>query len=146
MEKAESLPFEGIQHERLIEVTWGDCDAAGVVFYPRFYAFFDACTHALLSQVGLDHHTLRTHYGLLGAPLLKAAAQFHSAATFGDVLRAQSRVSKLGSRSFTVLHTLWKGEQRVVEGEEVRVWAVPDGPGRMKSVDPGDDLRAKLKR
>lgn len=137
--------FEGIQLSRPLEVTWGDCDAAGVVFYPRFYAFFDASTHALLSSVGLDHHTLREQFGLLGVPLRRASAQFSSAATFGDLLRAESRVIHLGQRSFTVQHRLFKEDRLVVEGEEVRVWAVSDGPGRMKSVDPGDGLRSKLR-
>ncbi len=55
------------KHLRQIEVGWGDCDPAGIVFYPNFYRWFDACSHALLTARGLSHRdpqrTLR-HYRL----------------------------------------------------------------------------------
>src|SRR5688572_28006602 len=84
------LESGGIRGTRRIEVTWGDCDAAGVVFYPRYYEWFDACTHSLLARVGLDHHTLRHVHDMIGAPLVQASASFRSPATFGDVLDAES--------------------------------------------------------
>lgn len=136
---------------RTIEVTWGDCDAAGVVFYPRFYAWFDACTHALLTSVGLDHHTLRRDRGLEGTPLVKASATFLSPATFGDVLVAESHIARLSARTFTVHHRLSLGDRVVVEGEEVRVWVQATDaaskdttPKRFQPVDPGPEIRALL--
>ena len=134
----------GLRGTRRIEVTWGDCDAASVVFYPRYYEWFDACTHALLSRAGLDHHTLRQTHGLLGTPLIQASAKFLSPATFGDVLDAESHISKIVDRGFTVSHRFCVGSRVVVEGEEVRVWAKATGdPSRpMRTVDPGPEIRA----
>ena len=57
-------------------IQFGDCDEAGIVFYPRYYAWFDECTHALLAGVGLGHDVLRERYRLTGAPLVQAAARF----------------------------------------------------------------------
>lgn len=131
---------------RTIEVSWGDCDAAGVVFYPRYYAWFDACTHALLASVGLDHHSLRRDRGLDGTPLVKASATFLSPATFGDVLVAESFIVKLSARTFTVFHRLSLGDRVVVEGEEVRVWAraTDTSEKKFQPVDPGPEIRALL--
>ncbi len=120
-----------LSHRRQVHVSWGDCDAAGVVFYPRYYAWFDASTHRMLDAVGLDHHRLRRDYGALGTPLVRAEADFKSSATYGDVLTADCRVESIGRRSFTVAHRLSLGERVVVEGREVRIWAEPgadDGP------------------
>lgn len=94
-----------------------------MVFYPRYYQWFDACTHAMLTRVGLEHHRLRRSYGIIGAPLVQATARFRSPATYGDTLTAHSRVSRIGERSFTVLHRFFVGERVVVDGEEIRVWA-----------------------
>jgi 4-hydroxybenzoyl-CoA thioesterase len=134
----------GLRSTRNIEVTWGDCDAAAVVFYPRYYEWFDACTHALLNAAGLDHRTLRQTYGLLGTPLIQASAKFMSPATYGDVLEAESHISKIVDRGFTVTHRFSVRGRVVVEGEEVRVWAKATGdPARpMKTVDPGPEIRA----
>jgi tetratricopeptide (TPR) repeat protein len=32
---------------KTIRVEWGDCDPAGIVYYPRYCAYFDNCTSAL---------------------------------------------------------------------------------------------------
>lgn len=130
-----------------ISVTWGDCDAAGVVFYPRYYAWFDACTHALMTEAGLDHHTLRGQYGLIGTPLVKSSARYLSSATFGDELSTYSVISKLGRSSFTVTHRLSVGDRLVVEGEEVRVWARPapaGGSRAFEAIEPPPELRERL--
>lgn len=134
----------GLRSTRHIEVTWGDCDAAVVVFYPRYYEWFDACTHALLNGAGLGHRTLKQTYGLLGTPLIQASAKFISPATYGDVLDTETYISKIVDRGFTVIHRFSVRGRLVVEGEEVRVWAKETGdPARpMKTVDPGPEIRA----
>lgn len=136
-------PF-GLRSTRQISVTWGDCDAASVVFYPRYYEWFDACTHAMLDKAGLSHRTLRQTYGLLGTPLIQASAKFMAPSTYGDVIDAESFVSKIVDRGFTVTHRFSVRGRVVVEGEEVRVWAKETGdPARpMKTVDPGPEVRA----
>lgn len=136
----------GLAHARRIEVTWGDCDAAGVVFYPRYYAWFDASTHAMLDAAGLSHHRLKREFGALGAPLVRAEADFRSSATFGDTLTAECRVVAIGRRSFTVAHRLSLGDRLVVEGREVRIWAEPGPPdGPPMTVKPlPDPIRAVL--
>lgn len=134
----------GLRSSRRIEVTWGDCDAAAVVFYPRYYEWFDACTHVLLNAAGLDHRTLQQTHGLLGTPLIQASAKFMAPATYGDVLEAESHISKIVDRGFTVTHRFSARGRIVVEGEEVRVWAKATGDAArpMKTVDPGPEIRA----
>ena len=33
-------------------VQWGETDAAGIVFYPNYFRWFDQATHELLAQLG----------------------------------------------------------------------------------------------
>ena len=143
-----SSPVErkGLHSRRVVEVTWGDCDASGMVFYPRYYQWFDACTHTMLSAVGLDHHELRRAYGVIGASLVEASARFRSPATYGEALPVDSRVTRVGERSFTVGHTITVAERLVVEGEEVRVWAarVSEALADLRAVPIPLDVRALL--
>ena len=39
-------------NRRKVHIEWGDCDAAGIVFYPRYFAMFDASTHHLFEAAG----------------------------------------------------------------------------------------------
>ena len=35
----------GCKNSRALRIEWGDCDPAGIVFYPRYFAMFDHSTH-----------------------------------------------------------------------------------------------------
>ena len=35
---------------RRVRIEWGDCDPAGIIFYPRYFEFFDASTSALIER------------------------------------------------------------------------------------------------
>ena len=37
-------------NRRAVAIEWGDCDPAGIVFYPRYFAMFDASTAALFAH------------------------------------------------------------------------------------------------
>ena len=39
-----------LTNTRTIRVQWGDCDPAGIVFYPRYFEWFDACTILLFEK------------------------------------------------------------------------------------------------
>ena len=39
-------------NRRTIRIEWGDCDPAGIVFYPRYFEWFDACAAALFEDAG----------------------------------------------------------------------------------------------
>jgi len=41
---------------RIVRVQWGDCDPAGIVFYPRYFEWFDASTILLFES--LDERSL----------------------------------------------------------------------------------------
>ena len=44
-----------LTNTRRLAIEWGDCDAAGIVFYPRYFAMFDASTAYLLEKaIGMN--------------------------------------------------------------------------------------------
>ena len=61
---------------RTIRIEWGDCDPAGIVFYPRYFAFFDACTAALFEHaLGMGGREMRKAYGCAGFPMVKVSSR-----------------------------------------------------------------------
>jgi 4-hydroxybenzoyl-CoA thioesterase len=115
-----------LSNRKEIHVEWGDCDPAGIVYFPRFFEYFDACTNALFEKVGFRKAEMLKHYGLLGIPLVEATAQFHAPASFGETVTVETRIVEWGKSSFRVEHRLYKGTVLSAEGMEKRVWAVPD--------------------
>lgn len=118
-----------------LHIEWGDCDAAGIVFYPRYFAWFDAATFHLFARTGLTMRALWEKHGSVGTPLVDASARFIIPSRWGDDLVCESGVSEWGQSSFTVQHRLMKDGKLAVEGVEKRVWVVahPTEKGRIKS-------------
>ncbi len=115
-----------LSNRKEIQVEWGDCDPAGIVYFPRFFEYFDACTNALFEKAGFRNAEMLRAYGLLGIPMVDTRAQFYAPASFGEIVTIESRISEWGRSSFHVEHKLYKGQQLAAEGTEKRVWTVRD--------------------
>jgi 4-hydroxybenzoyl-CoA thioesterase len=87
---------------REVLVRFGDCDPAGIVFYPRYFEMFnnlveDWCAHGL----GTSFRELHQERGL-GLPTVGIQTDFVAPSRLGDVLHAELQVEKLGGASLTV--------------------------------------------
>jgi 4-hydroxybenzoyl-CoA thioesterase len=137
------------EHRRNITIEWGDCDPAGIVFFPRYLAIFDSCTWSLFTAaLGMNKKTLLARFGTVGCPMVDLRARFLIPCSFGDEVVVESRIAELRRSSFDVRHHLLKGGLLAVEGTETRVWTVPDPdqPGRLKSQPIPPEVRARLAR
>jgi 4-hydroxybenzoyl-CoA thioesterase len=124
-----------LTNTRTILVEWGDCDPAGIVFYPRYFAWFDAATAALFAAVGLPIHRLFREYGIAGMPMVDTRARFLEPSRFGDEVRIESTITEFRRSSFDVRHQLFRRDTLAVEGFETRVWTIrdPENQERIKS-------------
>jgi 4-hydroxybenzoyl-CoA thioesterase len=122
-------------NQRRFLVEWGDCDPAGIVFYPRYVEWFDACTTALFTEAGMPIKTLFEAHGVIGIPLVDVKTRFLVPSTYGDELLAQSSVLEWRKSSFRLQHQFFKAGILAVEGVETRVWTGrdPANPDRLKS-------------
>lgn len=131
---------------RQIQIEWGDCDPAGIVFYPRYFAWFDACTAGLFALAGLPKPEMLKHYGIVGIPMVDTRAKFIIPSKFGDTISVSTHIVAFHKSSFQVEHRLMKGELLAIEAQETRVWTGPhpDDPGRLKSRPIPDDVIARF--
>jgi 4-hydroxybenzoyl-CoA thioesterase len=112
-------------HRKEIQIEWGDCDPFGIVFFPRYFEYFDACTNALFHRaLGFKKAEMLRHFNIAGIPLVQASCNFFLPSSFGDVVHVDSCVTSWGTSSFTVQHKLFRGDLLAVEGIEKRVWTV----------------------
>ena len=125
-----------LKNRKKIRVEWGDCDPARVVFYPRYFAYFDACTHSLFERAGLSRRNMQEKYQIVGIPLVEVRARFMAPSQFGEEIVVESCVGAFRNRSFQVQHKLYKGEKLAVEAFEIRVLAV-------QSADDPDKVTAR---
>ena len=136
-------------NSREVEIEWGDCDAAGIVFYPRYFAMFDASTAALFQRaLGMTKKAMLRHYDAVGFPMVDTRATFRVPCAFGDEVRIESTVTEFRRASFDVRHRLLRDDDALaVEGFETRVWVGrhPDKPDGIKALPIPEDLIARFR-
>lgn len=93
-------------YTREVLVRFSDCDAAGIVFYPRYFEMFnnlveDWCRDVL--KFSLNEIVVRRGWGL---PTVHLEVDFSAPSVFGETLRAALAVSSLGISSIGTEMTL----------------------------------------
>ena len=125
------------------EVHWGDCDPAGIIFYPTYFRWMDAATWAFMSSVGYGPKRMRGEHRSM--PLVSAQCQFLFPAEHGDRCEVRSRIARFGGKSFVVAHEVVRGDgTELAKGSETRVWGrYADGPGTpMKGETISEEIKA----
>jgi 4-hydroxybenzoyl-CoA thioesterase len=138
-----------LTNRRLIRVQWGDCDPAGIVFYPRYFEWFDASTILLFEKAtGLTKIKMLEKYNGAGLALLEARAVFKVASHYGEDIEIETKVTEFRRSSFFVHHKVTKGAVLALEGFETRLWTVrdPDNGNRLKSGTLPPEVLAGFKR
>ena len=112
-----------LTNRRVVRIEWGDCDPAGYIYYPRYFAIFDFCTSALFERaLGMSKFQMLKAYEFAGYPLVDTRARFLIPLRFGDDVEVESAVAEFRRTSFDVQHRVLKAGEFAVEGFETRVW------------------------
>ena len=112
-------------NRRTLRIEWGQCDPAGIVFYPQYLIMFDSSTGWLFERTGLTPLAMRRKYGIVGMPIVEVSARFVKPCRFDDEVVVESEIGEWGRSSFTVRHRLLRDGELALEGVEKRVWAAP---------------------
>ena len=129
------------------EVYWGDCDPAGIIFYPTYFRWMDAATWAFMASVGFGAKRMREEH--LAMPLVGADCEFLAPALHGDRCEVRSRIARFGSKSFVVAHDVLREDgTTLASGSETRVWGrFAGGPGTpLKGEAIPDAVKALFRR
>ena len=110
-------------NRKTIYIEWGDCDPAQIVYYPRYFEYFDSCTAALFAKAGLPKREMLKTYGIVGFPLVEVRSRFLAPSRFSDEVVVESEITEWRNSSFCVHHKLFKDDVLAVECFETRVWA-----------------------
>ena len=135
----------GHTNTRNVRIEWGDCDPAGIFFYPDYFRVFDHSTAMLFeSALGMTKYEMFKNLEFEGWPLIKTQSRFLKPTRFGDDVAVESTVT-FGRSSFEVAHKLSLKGELCAECSEKRVWTVRDASGQLKSHPIPDAVLAKFK-
>jgi 4-hydroxybenzoyl-CoA thioesterase len=59
-----------LTNTRKVRIEWGDCDPAGIVFYPRYFEMFETCIATLFERAtGMTKYQMLRQYDFPGDKL-----------------------------------------------------------------------------
>ena len=85
-----------LTNTRTTRIEWGDCDPAGIIFYPRYFEMFDMSTTMLIERaLGMKQNRLSQGLRFLGHPLVETRARFLVPTRFGDEVAIETHGRRL---------------------------------------------------
>jgi acyl-CoA thioesterase FadM len=133
-------------HTLALRVRWSDADPAGIVFYPRFYEWYDLGTEALFESLGLPWPELFPSRGIVGLPIVESGSIFVAPVKHGDVIAVRSTVAWVRERTLRMEHEIAVGDRSCARGFEVRAWVLVPAVagGRLRAGPIPEDVAARL--
>ncbi len=128
-----------------VRVEFGDCDPAGIVWFPNFFRWIDAASRHFFSTCGVPRweETERT-VGIIGTPLVDTQTKFLKTASYGDVLDIHTRIQEWRDKRFVQAYRVVRGDDVILECTEVRIFATrrTDGVNGIRAVAAPQEIRA----
>jgi 4-hydroxybenzoyl-CoA thioesterase len=128
-------------------VNFADCDPAQIVFYPRYFEWFDRGTEMLFRAAGLDWETLFATGNWNGVPILDAGANFKRPCRFGDTVTVETWIEEWRGKTFLVRHQIRNRGELAAEGHELRAWTVkdPSRPAGLRAESIPEEVVARFR-
>lgn len=132
-----------------VYVTFGDCDPAGIVFFPNFSRWMDTASLSFFMQCGVPPwRELEKTRGIVGTPLLEINTKFMKSATYGETLTVSTHVEEWRAKVVVQIHRITRaradgGDDLICEGREVRAFVKrdPDDRDRLRAIPVPEDIR-----
>ncbi|MCA9707055.1 MAG: acyl-CoA thioesterase [Myxococcales bacterium] len=142
-----ATPAPGVyRHE--VMVGWGDCDPAGIVYFPRFFEkFHEAMERWFGDALGQPYDALIMERRL-GLPAVHTEADFRAPCRFGERLWVELSVARRGRTSIELAYRVWAPGE-----DEPRLWGRsvcalmdldPSRPTHARAVPWPEDLAARI--
>ena len=128
-------------------VEFGDCDPAGIVWYPNFFGWMDAASRHFFAECGVPRWEETTQtLGVIGTPLVDTKSRFVATASYGDTLKIAVTVREWREKSFVQSYRVTRddpqGETLILEAEDVRIFGGKRPDGRLRALPVPPEIRA----
>ncbi|ABO67248.1 acyl-CoA thioesterase [Geobacillus thermodenitrificans] len=130
------------RNEFQVRVNFGDTDAAGIVYYPNYFKWFDIAGHQFFRSIGLSPAKLMKEQNII-LPLLDVGCTFERPLYYDDIITIKTTVEEVSRKTIKLRHEVFREEVRTGHGFELRGW-VKEENGRMFAVPIPDDVRQLL--
>ncbi|MCB1900872.1 acyl-CoA thioesterase [Cognatazoarcus halotolerans] len=124
------------------EVRFGDCDPAGIVFFPNYFRMLNSVVEDWWAALGTPWTSL-VSVRRIGTPTVRLDSEFVQPSYFGETLRFHLSVVSLGGSSLTLEHVAIGGDSARMRVRQVMVATSLD---THRSIPWPEDVREAITR
>ena len=107
-----------------LRVRWAEVDMQKIVFNAHYLMYFDTAIADYWRALALPYEAAMEH--LEGdLYVVKATVEFHASARVDDQIEVAMKCSRIGTSSMTFTGAIFRGDQHLISGEIVYVFADP---------------------
>ena len=128
------------------KIMWGDLDSLGIVFYPRYYEWIDACGHLYFESIHLNLGDLWRERNIQFG-LVETACKYFKPGRYHQTIRIITRITGLKKKKFVLKHSMYCSTSNTLmaEGVETRICMDVSDPENLRAMDIPDDIFSVLK-
>jgi len=129
-----------------LKIMFSDCDPAQIVFYPKYFQWFDVATQRMFNELDMEWSVFWPSNDIAGLPIVDASAKFMGPSRMDDEIEIESWVDEWRDKTFIVRHNVINKGKVIVEGQEIRAVIVKDdtNPKGISAIPIPDYLKEKL--
>ena len=107
-----------------LRVRWAEVDVQHIVFNAHYLTYFDTAITDYWRALGLPYQAAMA---LMGGDLYvkKASVEYHASARMDDILDVGMTCTRIGNSSMLITGAIFRGDEHLITGELVYVFADP---------------------
>ncbi len=127
-------------------IAWGDLDALGIVFYPRYYEWIDAGGHLFFDSIKLNLALLWRERNIMFG-LVETSCRYFKSGRYQQQIEILTHIDSLEEKTMVFKHLIRDrmDESLIVEGRENRICMDVSDPDSFRAIDIPDDIYSILK-
>ena len=124
------------------QITWGDLDSLGIVFYPRYYEWIDASGHVFFQSLNLNLGTLVKERGIIFG-LVETGCRYHLPGRYNEWIEIVTSIDDLSEKTMVLRHDIsrFSDGALMTEGFEKRICLDVTDPLLFKAIEIPEDIR-----
>ncbi|MEA2040546.1 MAG: acyl-CoA thioesterase [Thermodesulfobacteriota bacterium] len=129
------------------KIMWGDLDALGIVFYPRYYEWIDACGHQFFEAINLSLGDLWHERKILFG-LVETSCRYFRPGRYHEKIRISTNIDALHEKILVLKHSISSltDNAPMVEGLEKRICLNVSDPQNFRAIYIPEDIYSVLKQ
>jgi YbgC/YbaW family acyl-CoA thioester hydrolase len=119
-----SFPRSDIRFFERLRVRWAEVDMQSIVFNGHYLMYFDTAVAGYWRALAIPYHQTMVYLGG-DFYVRKSTLEYAASARYDDLLDVGVRTQRTGNSSMVLACTVYRGEQLLVSGELIYVFADP---------------------